>query len=40
LLNAPGRHASFRVATDAEPAEWDAAVARTLQAQAYQYQYQ
>jgi hypothetical protein len=39
LLDAPGRHASFRIATDAaEPAEWDAAVARTLTAQPYQYQ--
>jgi hypothetical protein len=38
LLDAPGRHASFRVATDAEPAQWAAAVARVLKAQAYQYQ--
>ena len=26
LLDAPGRHTSFRVRTDAEPAEWAAAV--------------
>jgi hypothetical protein len=38
LLDAPDRHASFRVATDAEPAEWDAAVAWVVKAQAYQYQ--
>jgi hypothetical protein len=30
LLDAPGRHASFRVRTDAEPAEWAAAVALAI----------
>jgi hypothetical protein len=30
LLNAPGRHASFRIPTDASPPEWAAAVARAL----------
>jgi hypothetical protein len=26
LLDAPGRHASFRIRTDADSAEWDAAI--------------
>jgi hypothetical protein len=30
LLDAPGRHTSFRVRTDAEPAEWAAAVALAI----------
>ena len=30
LLDAPGRHTSFRVRTDAEPAEWAAAVASAI----------
>ena len=30
LLNAPGRHVSFRIPTDAGPAEWAAVVARAI----------
>lgn len=30
LLNAPGRHVSFRIPTDASPAKWAAAVARAI----------
>jgi hypothetical protein len=30
LLDAPGRHTSFRVRADAEPAEWAAAVALAI----------
>ena len=30
LLDVPGRHTSFRVRTDAEPAEWAAAVASAI----------